>query len=97
LLASKYLGQYQGDDNEGYTSGWDHDVIRRTDRLPMPDSYANNPSIGWGEERFGSAHSGGAMFVLCDGSVRFISFSITANTFANAGNRKDGLTLGNDW
>src|SRR5205085_9047395 len=22
----RYLGQYQSDDNEGFTSGWDHDV-----------------------------------------------------------------------
>jgi len=96
LLASKYLGQYQGDDNEGYTSGWDHDVIRRTDRQPMPDSYANT-GPGWGEERFGSAHSGGVMYVLCDGSVRFVGFSVSATTFANLGQRNDGQVLGNDW
>ena len=34
ILAEKRLrldriGRYQSDDNEGYTSGWDHDVIRR--------------------------------------------------------------------
>src|SRR5438067_7300612 len=27
-LNRTYLGQFQGDDNEGYTSGWDHDVER---------------------------------------------------------------------
>jgi len=26
-----YLNQYQSDDNEGYTSGWDHDVVRLCD------------------------------------------------------------------
>ena len=95
LLDPAYLGQYQGDDNEGYTSGWDHDVIRRTDLAPKPDSYAVGP--GWGEERFGSAHSGGFMCVLCDGSVRFITFSITAATFANLGQRNDGQVLGSDF
>jgi prepilin-type N-terminal cleavage/methylation domain-containing protein len=39
------LGQYQSDDNEGYTSGWDHDMIRLTDRAPWPDQRRN---IGWG-------------------------------------------------
>jgi len=85
------LGQYQADDNEGYSSGWDHDVIRATDRLPMPDS--RNGS-GWGEERFGSSHTGGFNGALCDGSVRFIRFSIDLTTFSNLGRRDDGQVVG---
>jgi len=88
LLAPKYLAGFQGDDNEGFTSGWDHDVIRRTDRQPMPDTYANGP--GWGEERFGSPHPSGFMCVFCDGSVKQISFSVSPTTFALLGQRADG-------
>jgi len=35
------LGAYQGDDNEGYTSGWDHDVMRYTNRAARPDCQRN--------------------------------------------------------
>ncbi len=90
-----YLGQYQSDDNEGYTSGWDHDTVRLTTSPPLPDTHNGS---GWGEERFGSSHSGGVFnVVLCDGSVRTVSYSITQSTFANLGNISDGNVLGSDF
>jgi len=67
------LGTYQGDDNEGWTSGWDHDVIRSCTRRPLPDTIANG---GWGEERFGSSHPASFNVVMCDGAVKSISFKI---------------------
>ncbi len=39
---------------------------------------------------FGSYHSGGAQFLLGDGSVRFISQNISVPVFRNLTNRKDG-------
>jgi len=90
MLDVRYLTQYQGDDNEGYSSGWDHDVIRRTDRAPEPDTRTK----GWGEERFGSSHTGGFMACLCDGSVKFIRFSVDLTTFARLGQRDDGQVFG---
>src|SRR5207253_3111786 len=48
-----FLGQVQPDDDTGYASGWDQDVIRRTDVAPLPDYSA--PS-GNGDKRFGSSH-----------------------------------------
>jgi prepilin-type N-terminal cleavage/methylation domain-containing protein len=92
MLDKRYLNQFQGDDNEGYTSGWDHDVIRRTDRLPEPDTMTK----GWGEERFGGPHTGGFVAVNADGSVRFVRFSISLTTFAAYGTRSMGETLAND-
>ncbi len=89
-----YLGQYQSDDNEGYTSGWDHDTIRSTNSQPLPDS--NNGS-GWGELRFGSSHTGRFNVVLCDGSVRGISYAIDVTTFSYLGNRSDGQVLTSDY
>ncbi|MCS7021218.1 MAG: DUF1559 domain-containing protein [Gemmataceae bacterium] len=89
------ISGFRGDDNEGYSSGWDHDVIRRTDLAPMPDDGTD------GNFRFGGLHPGGFNALLGDGSVRFITFNISCcdstTTFWRLGHRADGLPLGNDW
>jgi prepilin-type processing-associated H-X9-DG protein len=41
-----------------------------------------------------STHSGGAQFAMCDGSVRFISYSIDETTFLAFGSRKGGEVMG---
>jgi prepilin-type N-terminal cleavage/methylation domain-containing protein/prepilin-type processing-associated H-X9-DG protein len=86
------LNQYQSDDNEGYSCGWDHDTIRYADvnHPPMPDS--NNGS-GWGEEKFGSSHTAKFNVVMCDGSVRGISYSINTTTFQYLGIINDQQTV----
>jgi prepilin-type N-terminal cleavage/methylation domain-containing protein len=94
-LNRHYLGSFQGDDNEGYSDGWDHDVERYTDQLPLPDYNANNG--GDGAQRFGGSHTGGVQMVLCDGSVRNVSFSISLATFKAAGTIDGGEVLGTDW
>ena len=82
------LDEYQGDDNEGYTSGWDHDVIRSTRRQPLPD-----PKGGFGDYRFGSSHPGGFTTLLVDGSVRFIPYTIDLTMFDLLGKRSDGQVI----
>jgi len=89
-LVTASLGQYQQDDNEGYTAGWDHDTIRRTDRPPAPDLRGN----GNGDDRFGSLHDGAFHVVLADGSVRSISYSVDATVFRGLGGINEGLSLG---
>jgi prepilin-type N-terminal cleavage/methylation domain-containing protein/prepilin-type processing-associated H-X9-DG protein len=89
------MGNFQGEDNEGYTSGWDHDVMRRTDLLPLPDCVAATTSGCADSVRFGSSHSGGFNGLLGDGSVRFIRYTIDATTFLNLGIINDGQVLGN--
>jgi prepilin-type processing-associated H-X9-DG protein len=51
---------------------------------------------------FGSAHQGGANFVMADGGVMFLTRSIDPIRFQNLGNRADGAMMGDapgslDW
>ncbi len=85
------LGSYMGDDNEGYTSGWDHDVIRSTNSLPGVDARGT----GWGELRFGSAHTAGCFFLFCDGSVRMVNYSVNLADFSRMGSTSDGQVISN--
>ncbi|HJT75785.1 MAG TPA: DUF1559 domain-containing protein [Gemmataceae bacterium] len=88
------LGQYQEDDNEGYTSGWDHDAERYTALVPLPDYSTGS---GDGGKRFGSSHVGGIEAALCDGSVRYIAYSIGPSTFEALGTISGGEVLGPDF
>jgi prepilin-type N-terminal cleavage/methylation domain-containing protein len=46
------------------------------------------------EQSYGGAHPGGCQFVLCDGSVHFVHFSIDPSVHARLGNRKDHQPVG---
>ncbi len=83
-----YLGQFQSDDNEGYSAGWDHDTVRYTNQPPLPDYASNNG--GDGQQRFGSSHTGGFNMLFADGGVRFITYSIDLNSFTWLGSINDG-------
>jgi len=48
-------------------------------------------------DRAQSPHSGGINALLGDGSVRFVSAAISANTWAEACDPRDGVALGSDW
>ena len=80
------LGEWQDDDNEGYTVGWNEDTIRRTDRSPAPD----HASDGDGDKLFGSSHPGVINGVFVDGSVRAISMQVDEETFRWMGDMADG-------
>ena len=85
------LGNYQSDDNEGYSSGWDWDVVRPTNVPPAQDDATG---IGSGENKFGSSHPSGINALMCDGSVRSISYSVSQQTFSAIGtiNGKEVIT-----
>jgi prepilin-type N-terminal cleavage/methylation domain-containing protein len=93
-LDSGCLGRYQSDDNEGYSSGWDWDMVRGTEITPFPD-------VNWGrcysDNRFGAGHKTVCQFVFCDGSTRPMSYSISASTFAALGTRNGGEVPGSDY
>lgn len=74
-----------GGDNESLYIGDNEDISRWTYELP----YQDRPG-SYSKRRFGSAHPGGWNVVLCDGSVRSISYSIAADIHRRLGNRKDG-------
>lgn len=84
------VGTEQSDDNEGYTSGWDHDMTRCATIVPKPDHINNANGFNQGQGRFGSQHPSGIMILLCDGSVRLVSFNVDKLTFHRLGYRNDG-------
>jgi prepilin-type N-terminal cleavage/methylation domain-containing protein/prepilin-type processing-associated H-X9-DG protein len=79
------LGEWQEDDNEGYTAGWDEDTVRRTEKAPEPDHSDDTD----GDERFGSSHSGGFNAVFLDGSVHTLAFDIDLKVLTRLGNKSD--------
>lgn len=56
---------------------------------PHADSASNNIAVGG----FSSYHPGGANFALGDGSVRYISETISMTVYDQLGNRQDGQLL----
>ena len=103
LIGEKYLDRNaystgtDGADNETVYSGFDNDNSRSTNynpstgvmRSPQQDTAGySNTFI------FGSAHVASCNFVLCDGSVRAISYFIDPQTFDYLGNRNDGVITG---
>jgi prepilin-type N-terminal cleavage/methylation domain-containing protein/prepilin-type processing-associated H-X9-DG protein len=87
------MGQPQLDDDIGYTSGWDNNMMRRTKRKPRPDFV--NPDNN-STKRFGSSHPGRFNAVLADGSVRSISYSVNRALFKYLGNKSDGQAINLD-
>jgi prepilin-type N-terminal cleavage/methylation domain-containing protein/prepilin-type processing-associated H-X9-DG protein len=88
-LNKAFLGQWQEDDGEGFTAGFDENTMRTTSLAPQPDYVGE----GKGDYRFGSSHTGGFNAVFADGSVHFLSYTIDPTVFSNLGNRSDGQVI----
>ena len=84
------LGFMQANDNEGYTTGWNHDTLRFVGRAPLPDFIHNQDP---GDDRFGSSHTGGMNACFVDGSVRFLQYDVKLDVFKAMGVRNDGLVI----
>lgn len=65
--------------------------------LKSGDPGFNTPTDWPNLYSFRSRHTGGANFVLADGSVRFVRDSINLATYRNAASHSGGEVLGNDW
>jgi prepilin-type N-terminal cleavage/methylation domain-containing protein len=96
LLGEKHLhpdhydtGGSHGDDWSLF-AGFQDDLYRSTSPYwpPMCDSRTIDPRHPDGQ--FGSAHSSGWNASMCDGSVRFVSYSLDVDIHQRTGNRDDG-------
>ncbi len=82
-------------DNESMYTGDLADLVRFTgpgDDLsfrPLSDAFSTSRE----GLIFGSSHAGGFHVALCDGSVRFLSYNISLETFSRYGDRADGLAV----
>jgi prepilin-type N-terminal cleavage/methylation domain-containing protein/prepilin-type processing-associated H-X9-DG protein len=91
-----YTNRYETgewDDDQGWSDGWDPDVLRWCGSPPAPDIRAGAPGDPGNRRRgfeAGSAHSSAVNAVFADGSVHTITYDIDARTFNNLGDRKDG-------
>jgi hypothetical protein len=100
LIGEKYLDRdiavtnSDCNDDQGWTDGWDNDTIcfadggGNTAMTPIPDG-----SIGTCGLNFGSPHPVTMQCVLCDGSVRSISFHAAQTPFVIFCQRNSGLEL----
>jgi prepilin-type N-terminal cleavage/methylation domain-containing protein/prepilin-type processing-associated H-X9-DG protein len=98
-LQGRYAALWAGQSAEAQIVGTE--ALWGLTEYRMMDGYNGTTNVP--EAAFGSAHSLGANFLLCDGSVRFISnnvdwgSTVAGNpplTFNNLGSKADGNTLG---
>jgi len=90
----------QGGTWAGFRDHKRDDMVSRTTNANKPLNRSTGSGIGNDNDGFGSLHTGGAHFVLADGSVRFVSENIDSTntapigTYQRLGERADGLTVG---
>lgn len=88
LAGEKYLNPdhyYSGNggaDNEGMYTGFNNDNYRCTGSAPLRDKPGVSDTF-----RFGANHKMGCNMVMCDGSVRFVPYTIDPAVHKAAGNR----------
>lgn len=83
---------HQYDENNGFFNGWDWDTMRWGHEVPAPDRWDDSDA----SLRFGSAHHGGLSFLFADGSVRFLHYGVSLQTFQALCDRNDGAQIGAD-
>ena len=95
MIGEKYLNPdhyITGDaaaDDMGMYEGCAFDTYRWAGRPPLRDRSGLSQS-----NEFGSAHVTRCHFVMCDGSVRAVSYSISRDAHQRLANREDGTALG---
>ena len=106
LVGEKYLdktrAQFFSDcnDDQGWTDGWDNDTICFANGQngaagpilpPVPDG-----TLGTCGSNFGGIHDGGIIVLMCDGSVRRVSYTVSLNTWATLCSINNGGVLSLD-
>ncbi|MEX2176344.1 MAG: DUF1559 domain-containing protein [Pirellulaceae bacterium] len=75
------------DEDNGYVAGWTWDTVRWAYQVPLEDDLISTaPDI---QTRFGSSHGAGTYFVMCDGSVKMISYNVDLAIFRGLSGRED--------
>ena len=72
-------------DNRGYAMNMNQNVMRKNYYNPLPDTQVTDNG------RFGSSHPAGFNIVMCDTSVKFLSYQVSLEVFARMGHRGDGV------
>jgi hypothetical protein len=90
--------RWAGDNNEepaGATAKVDHVDYRPLQDENHPNSETTDWGTGekWGETNFGSQHASGCYFVMCDGSVQTVSYTVDARINYRLANRHDGQNV----
>ncbi len=91
--ASGYGGGTASYGGEGETSDEDEAEEPASNQL-QPPSPEKPSRLAFDPGGFGSHHVGGAQFLICDGSVRFLSENIDPATFKHLLDRADGVDAG---
>lgn len=93
-LSLQNLFANPGNDNEGYSAGWDQDVLANGTKKPLPDLKVG--SLPSQDVRFGSSHPGGLNMVLADSSVKFVSYTVDQLAMHRMTYRNDGEVVDTD-
>jgi prepilin-type N-terminal cleavage/methylation domain-containing protein len=103
LIGEKYVDRALAtsgsdcNDDQGWTDGWDNDTIcfaqaANPGTTDVPQLDGNSGTCGF---LFGGPHTAGIQVVLCDGSVRSVSYSVNAGPWLIFCQRNSGKVL--DW
>ncbi len=100
------FGHWAGGNNDGGCNGWQSGGghLRLAGATTLGTAFYSGPifpinSTSTGaapnvsDASFGSKHTGGAQFVMADGSVRFLSENISMNTYADIAGRNEGNVI----
>jgi len=89
------LGSAGGDNEPVYNAGWDQCIARFGDLVPAPDTdHPDSSQAAHWSNRFGGPHPGGINVSVCDGSVRFVAYTVAADVWLRFCHRQDGEVLG---
>jgi prepilin-type N-terminal cleavage/methylation domain-containing protein len=96
--SDNYFTGQAGDDDQGWTTGFDYDVNRWTGDMssdvatlayaPLPDTPGYQVLVS-----FGSAHSLSFNMAMCDGSIHAISYTVDLAAYRRLGDRADGSAV----
>ena len=99
------MGEVRPDCSDHINNGWMHNNslwVATTPPINFPTCPGSpvlpnqcHQADNWNTSQgFKSQHTGGAHFILCDGSVRFLSENVDYATYQKLGDRRDGQTVG---